>query len=145
MPNKTLRAWRSHRKPIISEMSVVRFATKIRCGLEFAQQVQRYLRPSRHIWIHWANKISAQPGATKRQKILGPLHSFSLLKIALIAYRCVLLDDEVQEFLEDAETGLVYPKKAEVLNSWQIRLRPRQHVGFKWFCIWYSEAFKLLT
>jgi hypothetical protein len=29
----------------------------------------------------------------------------------------VLLGDEVQEFLEDAETGLVYPKKAEVLNS----------------------------
>lgn len=77
-----------------------------------------------------ANKIAARGKLMTKKP--DPLHSFSLLKAALGAKRGVLLDDEVQEFLEGPETGLVRLKEVEVPNSLNIQLRPYQHVGFKW-------------
>eukprot|EP00928_Gymnodinium_smaydae_P065861 TRINITY_DN4894_c1_g2_i1.p1 TRINITY_DN4894_c1_g2~~TRINITY_DN4894_c1_g2_i1.p1 ORF type:complete len:1293 (-),score=260.14 TRINITY_DN4894_c1_g2_i1:151-3963(-) len=77
-----------------------------------------------------ANKIVAR--GKSKTKAPDPLHSFSLLKAALGAKRRVLLDDEVQEFLEGPETGLVRVKETPVPQTLHAELRSYQYIGFNW-------------
>eukprot|EP00931_Biecheleriopsis_adriatica_P048289 TRINITY_DN27897_c0_g1_i1.p1 TRINITY_DN27897_c0_g1~~TRINITY_DN27897_c0_g1_i1.p1 ORF type:complete len:1117 (+),score=255.90 TRINITY_DN27897_c0_g1_i1:39-3389(+) len=61
-----------------------------------------------------------------------PLHSFSLLKAALGALDGVVLQQEVQQFFDSPETGIIRAKQVELPKSLASTLRPYQVTGYQW-------------